>query len=291
MSKIPTSPVRKLKIIKNEIDQYIDTGYPIPELYGEDVMTVLSRDPHWVFVYWDLSPAKLKTASEIFSAGRTGTPKFTLRLQTSSVKKKKKPSLPVIKDLEVPAIARSWYLNIDDNTKEYILELGIKSKDGKFSVLLSSKSFVLPAGRLAETEGDEWMSVSEKYGKLLRLSGLDRMNVSSLEIVKFLAKRWEMLQSISSGMFSGISSPRNRAAAEKSRKFWLIADAEVIVYGATDPAATLYINEKEQKLNPDGTFSIRSAFPDGVQEYWIKAISGDKMEARRITITVERKTK
>jgi len=291
MSKIPTSPIRKIKIIKREIDQYIDTGYPIPELYGDDKIVVLPRDPHWVFVYWDLSGEKLKKISGEFLPGKQETSKLVLRVITVAGKREKISSNAVIKDAEVPSVARSWYLNLDDNRKKYILELGVKARDGKFVVLLVSKPFTLPVGKIADAEGKEWMSVSERYGKLLRLSGIDRMNVSSLEIVKFLAKRWELLQIVSPGIFSGISSPRRRLINEKSRKFWLIADAELIVYGATDPAASLYINKNKHELNPDGTFSLRSSFPDGSQEYLIKAVSGDKIEERKITITVERKTK
>jgi len=291
MSKIPTSPIRKIKMIKREIDQYIDTGYPIPELYSEDRIAVLPRDPHWVFIYWDLSGEKLKKISSEFLQGKPEMLRFVLRLKTVSGKRKIKSSPSGFKDVEVPSVARSWYLKIDDNRKEYFLELGIKTKDGKYVMLLRSKPFTLPAGKIADTEGEEWMSVSERYGKLLQLSGIDRMSVSSLEIVKFLAKRWELLHLISPGIFSGISSPRRRMFIEKLRKFWLIADAELIVFGATDPAATLYINEKEHELYPDGTFSLRSSFPDGSQEYFIKAVSGDKIEERKITITVERKTK
>ncbi|MDD5687847.1 MAG: hypothetical protein PHE88_08460, partial [Elusimicrobia bacterium] len=69
------------------------------------------------------------------------------------------------------------------------------------------------------------------------------------------------------------------------------ADAELIVYGATEPTAALTINGKAVKLNPDGTFSIRVDFPDGDKVFDIKAVSEDKVEERKIKITAERKTK
>jgi hypothetical protein len=46
----------------------------------------------------------------------------------------------------------------------------------------------------------------------------------------------------------------------RPRKFWLIADAELIVYGATEPDATVTIGGKPIKLNPDGTFRFQMSF-------------------------------
>ncbi len=294
MSKIPSSPMKKLKIVNQEIDQYIDTGYPIPELYREDRMVALARDSHLVFVYWDISDEKLGKIAKKYLPAVSGTMKYVLRLREAGGKKKgRRPSAEV--DTEVPAAARSWYLKIDDNRKKYVLELGLKSKDGKFKLLLGSNQFTLPQGRLADSEGDAWMSVSERYGNLLRLSGIDSVNIGSLDIARFLSKRWEFLQKISQGVSSGMSSritsPGKRMFGEKPRNFWLIADAELIIYGATDPAASLTINGREHELYPDGTFSLRSSFPDGGQEFVIKAVSGDKIEERKITITVQRNTK
>lgn len=43
---------------------------------------------------------------------------------------------------------------------------------------------------------------------------------------------------------------------EYSRKFWLVADAELIVYGATEPNATVSIGGRPIELNPDDTYPL-----------------------------------
>ncbi len=53
------------------------------------------------------------------------------------------------------------------------------------------------------------------------------------------------------------------AVPVRPRKFWLIADAELIVYGATEPDATVTIGGRPIKLNPDGTFRFQMSFQDG----------------------------
>ena len=78
--------------------------------------------------------------------------------------------------------------------------------------------------------------------------------------------------------------------APRQRSFWLVADAELVVYGATDPSAKLSIGGEEVPLSNDGTFRLQVPFRDGVQKYPIKAIFSDGEQSRNITMQFERKT-
>jgi hypothetical protein len=76
----------------------------------------------------------------------------------------------------------------------------------------------------------------------------------------------------------------------RSRSFWLVADAELIVYGATDPQARLSIGGEDVPLSNDGTFRIQVPFRDGEQLYPIEACAADGEQKRNITIHFERST-
>ena len=76
----------------------------------------------------------------------------------------------------------------------------------------------------------------------------------------------------------------------KPRKFWLVADAELIVYGATEPDATVTIDGEPIQLNPDGTFRFQMSFQDGVLRYPIVAVAQDGEQTRSIHMDFERKT-
>jgi hypothetical protein len=76
----------------------------------------------------------------------------------------------------------------------------------------------------------------------------------------------------------------------RPRKFWLIADAELIVYGATEPDATVTIGGKPIKLNPDGTFRFQMSFQDGNIDYPIMAVAADGEQTRSIHMTFDRQT-
>ena len=79
-------------------------------------------------------------------------------------------------------------------------------------------------------------------------------------------------------------------AGARPRQFWLVADAELIVYGATEPDATVTIGDRQIKLNSDGTFRFQMSFQDGVIDYPIKAVAADGEQTRSIHMNFERET-
>ncbi len=76
----------------------------------------------------------------------------------------------------------------------------------------------------------------------------------------------------------------------RPRQFWLIADAELIVYGATEPDATVTIGGEPIKLNPDGTFRFQMSFQDGLIDYPIMAVAADGEQTRSIDMKFNRET-
>ncbi|PSB07100.1 Rho termination protein [Pleurocapsa sp. CCALA 161] len=91
-------------------------------------------------------------------------------------------------------------------------------------------------------------------------------------------------QNMSGAGFSG------SLAEARPRKFWLVADAELIVYGATEPDATVTIGDRKIQLNSDGTFRFQMSFQDGVIDYPIKAVAIDGEQTRSIHMNFERET-
>ena len=80
------------------------------------------------------------------------------------------------------------------------------------------------------------------------------------------------------------------AAPMRPRQFWLVADAELIVYGATEPDATVYVGGQPIKLNADGTFRFQMSFQDGLIDYPLFAVAADGEQNRAIHMKFERET-
>jgi len=75
----------------------------------------------------------------------------------------------------------------------------------------------------------------------------------------------------------------------RSRDFWFNVNAELIIYGATEPNARVTIGGRQIKLRPDGTFSYRFALPDGSFDLPAEATSVDD-DTRRAALRFSRGT-
>ena len=74
------------------------------------------------------------------------------------------------------------------------------------------------------------------------------------------------------------------------RDFHFQIDAELIVYGATEPNARVTLQGEPVQLRSDGTFTVRFSLPDSRQIIPAVAASADGIEERTIVLAVERNT-
>lgn len=88
------------------------------------------------------------------------------------------------------------------------------------------------------------------------------------------------------------SSPRGDRfqRGEPARHFRFVLNTELVVYGATEPDASLTVQGRPVQLRPDGTFTLRFALPDGEYSVPAIAVSHDGISTREITPTVRRAT-
>lgn len=89
-----------------------------------------------------------------------------------------------------------------------------------------------------------------------------------------------------------VSSPATPfgASASVEKSFWFNVNAELIVYGATEPGAKVTLGGHEIKLRPDGTFSYRFALPDGNYDLPAVAVSADGTDGRAADLKFSRAT-
>jgi uncharacterized protein len=89
---------------------------------------------------------------------------------------------------------------------------------------------------------------------------------------------------------SGVGMSGIGIEQHQPRQFWLVADAELIVYGATEPDAAVFIGDRQIQLNPDGTFRFHMSFQDGLIDYPIVAVAKDGEQQRSVHMKFERET-
>lgn len=133
--------------------------------------------------------------------------------------------------------------------------------------------------------GEPWTPAQEQLlAEMVRTSSERREWISSAEIVEFVHHEFELRQPfgpseltwpILPGAFVNISSPAGGAELPVHKGFWFNVNAELVIYGATEPNAQVTLGGRPIKLRSDGTFSCHFALPDGRFALAAVAISGD----------------
>jgi uncharacterized protein len=156
----------------------------------------------------------------------------------------------------------------------------------------------LPSTR--EVESATWTSEQERaLAKVISMDAMRRVWMGSVEITELIRRQLE--REISSAVAAQFGLPTSPGAAvaspfspfgiEEARKqFWFNINAELIIYGATEPDATVTIGGRQIKLRPDGTFSFRFVLPDGKYHLPVQARSEDGTDTRSADLTFTRST-
>jgi hypothetical protein len=133
---------------------------------------------------------------------------------------------------------------------------------------------------------------ADQAAELERILGGDlfrRIQMGSFEITEWLRRR--MQEELSSGMFSAFSPSGASWSVTPPKGFWFAVNAELIIYGATEPNAKVTIDGKPVKLRTDGTFSFHYSFPDGQYKLPVVAVSAAGDDKREVQLTFQRQSR
>jgi hypothetical protein len=138
-----------------------------------------------------------------------------------------------------------------------------------------------------------WTPQQEQaLAKIINIDEVRRVWMGSLEITELIRRKLAgEMSSIGASQFgvSSLSSPFG-GLAQSSKGFWFNVNAELIIYGATEPDAKVTLGGHEIKLRSDGSFSYRFALPDGKYDLPAVAVSADGTDARAADLKFSRET-
>ena len=279
----------------------------------ETRVVFLPRDPQWAYVFWEMSESDRKVAQ------RDGASRLCLRLADVTGMQSGNAHPHTLQEVPVDSHSTEWYLPVPVCDRDYRVELGYRIGTNWMSLAFSSVARV-PALHPSEQIMDQFVpfsldaspaevsspaappapaetSVSGLHERLYQSATVHfrRRRVGSEEFQEAVdssanSDRFGMSDSGIGLWASGRNESGLGGVAPRQRSFWLVADAELIVYGATDPAARLTIGGEEVPLSTDGTFRIQVPFRDGEQIYPIEATAADGEQKRNITLNFKRQT-
>ncbi|MCP9859269.1 MULTISPECIES: DUF4912 domain-containing protein [unclassified Cyanobium] len=279
---------------------------------GTSWVAFLPRDPQWSQVRWAITPADRSQAQA------DGATQLCLRVADVTGLDGGSTHPHTLQEVVVESQASEWYLPVPLSGRDYRVELGFRKggSGGWISLAFSATAHVPVLDSQAVSVPDPFVAFSMPPAIQAALAP-----VPSREIINDLHERlyqsatspWRRLgrgsetfheSDSAAGLqgdndfsasgagpwASGRSGSGIGGVAARQRSFWLVADAELIVYGATDPSARLSIGGEAVPLSADGTFRLQVPFRDGQQLYPIEALAADGEQKRSITMEFRRTT-
>lgn len=264
----------------------------------------LPRDPQWAYTFWTIAEADRERAA---AAGATA-----LCLRVADVTGlSAQPGQPhALQEITVDLHASEWFLPVPLAGRDYRVELGYRLRGGGWLSLAFSAVARIPDLEPSAQIADAFVPFSLEGPVAAAVSSEVSSGVQHEQFYRMATVASPRLRRVGSELLheetlagegnaalsdSGIglwASGRNESGSglARSRSFWLVADAELIVYGATEPDATLTIGDQEVPLDQDGGFRVHVPFPNGEQTYPIRAVAADGEQERSITLDFERRT-
>jgi hypothetical protein len=259
----------------------------LPAGYGKDRIVVMVRDPYWLHAYWELTRHAIQRA-EAALGQEWHTARPILRLLDVSSHDTTSTSESTIRDIDIHGGCNNWYIEVGNPPRSFRVDIGYLARSGRFYVLARSNVVSTPRAGVSDVIDENWADLDpKKADRIYAMSGGFDPTASSLELKQLFEERLRRplgspaVTSFGSGSWFG----------GKQRKFWFQLDAELIVYGATEPNARVTLQGEPVKLRPDGTFTMRFSLPDSRQIIPAVATSPDGVEERTIVLAVERNTK
>ncbi|PWJ71771.1 MULTISPECIES: DUF4912 domain-containing protein [unclassified Fibrobacter] len=242
-----------------------ETISALAQSFDAEYLVLMQKDPNWMHAFWEVSENRIKQAKK-------GKKKLVLRLfdiaSDLTVQRNKKKQK--FRDIEVPADARSWYV---ENTAGQAVVAVLGSVQGKsFEPIVESSPVAVFDKNAAAPAADDAFAKASLGGNTLG-------NFMSSGFTSQTAESWlnslgGNFGSSSESMFSGaLSSAALQALGSNAietakdsvnygKDFFLWVKTRLIVYGGTRPDAHLQVRGEDFPLNPDGTFSFEEDLPD-----------------------------
>ncbi len=265
----------------------------------------LPRDPQWAYCFWSISAADRK------SAQKAGATQLCIRLADVTGLGGEQSHPHTLQELVVDGNASEWFLPVPLDGRDYRVELGYRLRSGGWYSLAFSAVAHVPGMEPSQRIADAFVPFSLEVGPSAAPQALTTpsfgagvqheqhyqratLPTRSRRVGSEVLHEYDLagpgpLNDSGVGVWAS-GRTESGAGAARQRSFWLVADAELIVYGATDPAASLFIGDEQIQLERDGSFRIHVPFRDGEQLYPVRAIAADGEQERSIAMEFERRT-
>jgi hypothetical protein len=175
---------RKKKAVKADVKK------TIPRRYGKSRIVLMPRDPFWTFAYWEVTRylqnrIKNEYGREVFKKSR-----LILRVYDVDGKDFYGNNSKGHFDIDINPFADNWYIQLPETNRNICVELGIVLPDGTFVAMLRSNVVSMPRTGVSPITDEQWGVHQKEFEQILKLSGIEEIGKSSVDIMRFIRDRW-----------------------------------------------------------------------------------------------------
>jgi uncharacterized protein len=236
---------------------------------SRDKLIVQACDPWWLHARWEITQRMIGRAEAALGAEwHRAVP--VIRMYDVSKDDLGTNAKSMLKDIEIHGNVDHWFIPVDKPAQELKLQIGYRTASGKFFALARSNKVSTPLpGTRGRVSWGAPLPGGESNGFQIR-----EIHETKPATIAFLAEK-----------------PNGGKAIDHSREYPFNLEAELIVYGSTDPRCEFTLMGEQVPVSQDGSFSVRFHLPNGRQVVPAVTVTPDGSETRTIVMAIERNTK
>lgn len=294
LSHQPRDPelVRRLEEAKEKLSRLKSLSTPPekgkPAKRMRDRAVLMVRGPHWMHVFWEVTPQSIVRAQAALGQDWHGA-RPVLRVLRIERGGQATPSERIIREIDIHGGVKNWFIDVREPPLSCRVEIGYRAATGRFHSIARSNAVATPPVTQPDTLDTHWGDIADDCEKIYAMSGGFSTDGGDAELQELFEERLQ--KSLGPPASQRSDSTPEETALARSAECDLELDAEMVIYGATRPEAYVTIQGEPVKLQPDGTFRIRFALPNRRQVIPVVSSSADGVVRRTVVIAVERNTK
>jgi hypothetical protein len=247
---------------------------PLKSEARRDRLVLLVRGPYWLSCHWELSPKTIDRARAALGP-KWHSAHAILRLFEISHNDAGYGAEKAIRDIPIHDGVDTWYIDVQNPPHSYRIDIGYVSSSGQFYSMIRSDVVTTPAVGVSDASQDSFdPAVADR---LAALSGSSPSDRGSRELRQFLEER--MRRPLGSPSILRLSCEDN---------FEFAVQADLLVYGRTNPGARVAVENQPAEVLPDGSFALRLKLPETRQIIRCVATSPEGGEERTVIVHIER---
>lgn len=187
--------------------------YLLPRRYDETILSLMVRDPYWVYAYWDISTTDVCRIDRDHGYGAWSAGSKILRVY--DVTEGSAGLSRALMSIGIGDDSTSWYINVPEANRAYCADMVLITPAGREIVLARSNSVLTPRDGVSDVIDEEWMVLRE-YDRLYWMSA--GFGPSSPEFQRrFVAKAMKHRLLMGSQLLAAGFSPAGAWGSEGSK--------------------------------------------------------------------------